>query len=252
MIAQDLAAALDPLAFSRQAGIDPDPWQADVLRSTADQLLLNCSRQAGKSTIASVLALHTAQYYPPALVLLLSPSLRQSQELFRKVLDGYRLLDQASIPADAESALRLELANGSRIIALPGKEGTIRGYSGVKLLVIDEASRVADGLYYAVRPMLAVSGGRLIAMSTPAGKRGWWFEQWTDGHGWERVEIHADQCPRIPAAFLAKERQDLPGWVYEQEYEGVFHEAEDAVFRHDDIAALFDPSIPPLFPQEAA
>jgi hypothetical protein len=56
----------------------------------------------------------------------------------------------------------LELANGTRIITLPCTEKTIRGYSNVSLLVIDEASRVEDVLLYAVRPMLAVSKGTIV------------------------------------------------------------------------------------------
>src|SRR5919199_3284635 len=176
-LAVDLAAALDPVALAQQAGLDPDPWQRDVLRSTAPRVLLNCSRQSGKSTISALLALHTALYTPSALVLMLSPSLRQSAELFRKGLDLYRALGRP-VPAQAETSLRLELEGGSRIISLPGSEATIRGYSGVRLLVIDEAARVEDTLYGSLRPMLAVSNGRLIALSTPFGRRGWWVEAW--------------------------------------------------------------------------
>src|SRR5215211_2410223 len=202
----------------RRAGIEPDPWQAAALRSTAQRQLWNACRQSGKSTTVAALSVHTAVYEPGALVLLLSPGLRQSVELFRKVTDVYQAAGQP-VPAEAESVLRIELENGSRIVALPGKEGTIRGYSGVRLLIFDEASRVPDGLYHACRPMLAVSGGRLVALSTPFGKRGWWHQEWTEGQRWERVKITGEQCPRIPAEFLAQERASLPDWVYRQEYE---------------------------------
>jgi hypothetical protein len=160
-------------------------------------MLLLYSRQAGKSQTAAALALRAALLEPPALVLLLSPSQRQSGELFRsKVLRLWRALGS---PAKARqpTQLQLELANGSRLISLPGDEETIRGYSGVSLLVVDEASRVPDALYCSVRPMLAVSRGRLIALSTPFGKRGWFFEEWTGAAAWRRVEIRASQCPRI-------------------------------------------------------
>lgn len=253
MIATDLAAALDPVLFARRAGIEPDAWQADVLRSTASQLLLNCSRQVGKSTVTSLVALHTAQYQAGALVLLLSPSLRQSQELFRKVLDTLHALEGTVASPDAESALRLELPNGSRIIALPGKEGTIRGYSGVKLLVLDEASRVADDLYRAVRPMLAVSGGRLMGLSTPFGKRGWFHQEWTEGIGWERVQIQAEQCARIPRDFLASERTSMPAALYRQEYECSFEDLAAQMFGSELIASMFRADVAPLFaPLETA
>ncbi len=61
------------------------------------------------------------------------------------------------------------LENGSRIVSLPGTEGTIRSYSAVRLLLVDEASRVDDDTIAAVRPMLAVSGGQLIALSDARG-----------------------------------------------------------------------------------
>jgi len=174
LLASDLRMALDPATFAREAlGFAPDPWQERVLRWSGKRLLLNCCRQSGKSSTAAILALHRALFYPRNLILLVSPSLRQSSELFRKVMNFYRQLE--AVPPEAESALRLELKNGSRIVSLPGKEGTIRGFSGVALIVEDEAARVPDDLYRAVRPMLAVSGGRLILISTPAGRRGHFF-----------------------------------------------------------------------------
>jgi hypothetical protein len=191
-------------------------------------------------------------YEPPSLVLVLSRALRQSQELFRKCLDVYRAVGQGA-PADAESALRLELTNGSRIVSLPGSEASIRGFSGVALLIVDEASRVPDLTYYAVRPMLAVSGGQLVTLSTPFGKRGWWHQAWTEGgDAWERVEIRADQCPRIPADFLAQERRDLPSWIYRQEYECSFEDTLYQIFATDLVMDAFRADIAPLFPEAAA
>jgi len=199
----------DAVALLRQGGMEPDPWQVAVGRSQAARLLLLCCRQSGKSTTTAALALATALREPGSLVLLLSPSLRQSSELFRKVLDHYRAL-QAPLRTTAESALRPELANGSRLVSLPGTEGTVRGYSGVRLLVIDEAARVADELYYAVRPMLSVSGGALVVLSTPFGKRGWFHQEYTQGESWERFKITASECPRISKEFLEEERRTLP------------------------------------------
>src|SRR5581483_8698615 len=72
--------ARDAVALARRAGLEPDQWQADVLRSQAQQMILLCSRQAGKSTVTSLLALHQAIYTSDSLVLLLAPTLRQSQE----------------------------------------------------------------------------------------------------------------------------------------------------------------------------
>ena len=230
--------------LARKVGLGPDPWQEEVLASTADKMLLNCSRQAGKSTIVSLLGAHTAIYDPGALVLMLSPSLRQSQEIFRKSLAVYRELGRP-VARTRESALQLELETGSRIVSLPGKENTIRGFSGVRLLIVDEAARVHDELVKAVRPMLAVSGGRMVALSTPFGKRGWFYETWSNGEGWEQYKIPATQCPRISAEFLAEERQALGDKWFAQEYMCSFEEVDGSLFSIEQIEAMTEPWQPP-------
>jgi hypothetical protein len=209
-------------------------------------MLLLCCRQAGKSTAAAALALLTALLEAPALVLLLSRTLRQSGELFRqKVLPLWRA---AGCPefAGRPTQLELALANGSRIVSLPENEEGIRGFSGVRLLVIDEASRVSDSLYRAVRPMLAVSRGRIIALSTPFGKRGWFFEAWEGPRPWERVLLSADRCPRISPDFLEEERQALGERWFRQEYFCSFEDAVDAVFAQGDIDRALSDHIEPL------
>jgi hypothetical protein len=227
-------------------GFPPDPWQARVLRSPAKRTLLLCSRQAGKSQTAAALALKAALLEPPALILLLSPTLRQSGELFRaKLLPLWRALGSPEA-ARRPTQLTLELANGSRIVSLPENEEGIRSYSSVRLLVIDEASRVSDDLYRAVRPMLAVSGGSLIALSTPFGKRGWFFDAWEGKGRWERTKITADQCPRITAEFLEEERQELGERWFRQEYYCSFEDSISALFAYDDLLAAVNPAVQPL------
>ncbi len=244
--ASDLAMALDAAAFARSLGITPDPWQERLLRSATDRALLNCCRQSGKSTVAALLVLHRALYSPGSLVLVLAPTLRQSQELFAKIGAFYGL-SKSTAPPRAERRLSLELENGSRIVALPGTEKTIRGFSGASLLVVDEAARVDDGLYYSVRPMLAVSGGSLMMLSTPWGKRGAFFKEWSEGTGWERYEVPARDCPRITPEFIEEERRNMPAPWFKQEYECQFVETEDQVFAYDDVQAALDTDEEPLF-----
>jgi hypothetical protein len=244
----DLRWALDPVTFAVEAlRLQPDPWQERVLRSSSRRLLLNCSRQAGKSTIASVLALHRALFHANSLVLLLSPSLRQSSELFRKVLE--RLASLPSAPDRREdNRLSLTFANGSRIVSLPSSEATVRGFSGVSLIVEDEAAFVTDALYVAVRPMLAVSRGRLVLMSTPNGKRGHFFVEWSGAEdGWDRYRIAAREVPRITQEFLQEERRSLGEWRFRQEYEGHFVDGEDSLFRYEDVMAAVTADVAPLF-----
>jgi hypothetical protein len=65
LLASDLSQALDPVLFAKEAlSFTPDPWQEKALRWSGKRLLLNCSRQSGKSTTAAILALHRAIFYP--------------------------------------------------------------------------------------------------------------------------------------------------------------------------------------------
>jgi hypothetical protein len=193
--------------------------------------------------------LRAALLEAPALVLLLSPTLRQSAELLVKVGDLYNALGRP-VPTvrPRDNSLRLELANGSRVISLPGQEATIRGYSAVKLLVVDEAARVPDSLYRSVRPMLAVSGGSLVALSTAYAKAGWFYDEWTSPRPWRRVKVTARECPRISAAFLDEERSAMGERWWLMEYFCEFGEAIDAVFSESDIRRSLSADVKPLFP----
>jgi hypothetical protein len=230
--------ALDPVLFARACGIDPDPWQRDVLTSMSKRIILNCARQTGKSTLTAILALHRALYTPKSLVLVLAPSIRQSSLLFKTIVEYYRQMGRP-VASEIETALTVTLANGSRIVSLPGKEGTIRGFSGVSLLILDEAARVDIDLYIAVRPMLAVSHGRIILLSTPHGKRGFFWEEWDQGTDWLKIRVEATECPRISKEFLEQEKRDLGERWYRQEYCCEFEESEDALFRWDTIQRAF-------------
>src|SRR5215208_4533542 len=246
-VRDDFRLALDRAAFAESLGIEPDAWQRRLLGSTADKVLLNCSRQSGKSTMAGVLAMHEALYYPGSLVLILAPAERQAKELFSKVVRFYSDLGHP-VAAESYRKLGIHLVNGSRIEALPGTEKTVRGFSGVDLLIVDEASRVEDELYFAVRPMLAISGGRLMMLSTPYGKRGVFYDEWHSiASGWERYRVPVTDCPRITDAFLEEERAALPSWVYRQEYECSFEETEDQVFTTEMVDAAVSADVKPLF-----
>ncbi len=85
--------------------------------------------------------------------------------------------------------------------------------------------------------MLAVSKARLIALSTPWGKRGWFHREWTEGQGWERHTVTADQMPRIDPDFLASERIAMGDILWRQEFFCEFLETTESLYRAEDIAA---------------
>ncbi|MFA5354714.1 MAG: terminase family protein [Thermodesulfovibrionales bacterium] len=217
------------------------------MRSRAPRILVNCSRQSGKSTTTAALALHESLYRKPSVGLAVAPALRQSKELMEKFDEFRSAVELSSDYMDEDTKLSIRFNNGNRFMALPGSEKTIRGISAVTLLLEDEAARVEDALKHSVSPMLAVSGGRYIEMSTPWGKRGHFFEAWTNGKGWEKYEVTADQCPRITPEFLQSELDNgMPKSFWLQEYYCQFLDMEDQLFTYDLVNAAFDGSVEAL------
>ena len=153
-----------------------------------------------------------------------------------------------SIAATSESTSGLGLGNGSRIVSLPGKEATIRGYSDVALLVIDEAARVDEDLYVAVRPMLAVSGGRLLAALNPRRAtrlvlRGLAKRRALASRPGHRRRLPTDQR-RVSRRGTTNDaaRSSTPANTNAE-----FTDAIDSVFSHAHVMAALDPTLTPLY-----
>ena len=246
ILSNNLKLVLSPSEFVRQyLGFNPDAWQCDMLDSSHKRIILNCARQVGKSTISAALALHTALYTNGSLILLISPSERQSQELFVKITTFIDLL-----PVKPEflelNKLSCQFKNRSRIIALPGNEKTVRGFSGPTLIIEDEAARIPDDLHYSILPMLAVGGGRLLMMSSPFGSRGFFYETWKGDSDILRVMLPASECPRISAKFLQEQREIMDNWYFAQEFECQFMDDIQSIFSTELIMSLFNPAIEAL------
>ena len=233
-------APLGAAEWVRQAlGFQADALQASVLDTLAKRGVLNCSRQWGKSTVTAAKAVHHAFHRPASLILVVSPSSRQSGEFLRKTAAFARKLGIRP-KGDGDNLISLAFPNGSRIVGLPATEATNRGFSCVSLLLIDEAARVSDHLYMSLRPMIAVSAGSLWLMSTPFGKRGFFYETWANGGPeWERIRAPATDCPRIPPAFLEEERATMGERCFRQEYLCEFEDSVSGVFHR----GLFDAAI---------
>lgn len=243
-IGRSLCWALDAVSFAQdRLNFYPDPWQRQLLRSQSQWIMLNCCRQSGKSTTTAIVALHQA-IYDPGLVLCVSPSLRQSRELFAKIMSFLKSIEPV-IPLEEDNKTSCELRNGSRIVSLPGDPDTVRGYSAPKLVISDEAAYIPDAMQAAIAPMLAVSRGRQIDMSSPNGRRGHFYENWEHGEGIERIQIVGRECPRISAAFLEQQRKKLGPTLFAQEFDGEFTDADTSAFSSELIElALVDDFAP--------
>ena len=239
----------DPVAFARlRLGFHPDPSQESILRSTAKGGILNCSRQWGKSMVGAAMAVIRAHTRPASLVLVAAPTERQSGELVRTAES--MVLNMGLDPrGDGANKISIAFDNGSRIVGLPGQlngnAGGIRGFA-VSLLLIDEAAYLDDSVYHALTPMLGATNGDLWLMSTPNGKRGFFYEAWAFGTGWEKVKGPATECPRIQPEFLERQREIMGPVRFEQEFLCEFNESDNAMFADVLLERAMDSTIPPL------
>lgn len=194
--------------------------------------------------MTAAMAVHRAFVNPESLVLVLSPSERQSAEFLRKAATFVRRLG-LPVRGDGDNEVSLQFPNQSRIVGLPGKEKTVRGFSKVSLLLIDEASRVEDELYDAVRPMLAVSDGDLWLMSTPFGRRGFFYDTWVNGDPeWLRIEVPVTECPRIKPSYLKRVRRGMSERRFRQDFLCEFVGDDDSLFDEELIRSLIREDIP--------
>jgi hypothetical protein len=238
-IAERSAIPAYPVEFAVCLGIEPDPWQVEVLASDHPRKILLCARRAGKTTVAAVLAIHKALTQPGAEVLILAPTEDQAKIAYSQAARLYR---KAGAPCGALSDRRtgLELRNGSTIEARTALERSTRG-RGADLLIFDEASRIHEQDYLGVLPTLAASGGDQILLSTPNGRRGFFHDIWHDtGDDWERTRVVASDVPHRYPMGLEFFRRRMPLEYFQQEFFCEWLDTDGGLFSHEDIEAALD------------
>ena len=221
--------------------VELDPLQVSILRSGQRRTIILCHRQWGKSSLAALVVLHQAIFFSNSLCLLVSPSLRQSSENFKKVLYFLSCLEDRPLMQE-DTRLSMTLSNHSRVVSLPGgNDGkTIRGYSGPDCIVLDEAAQCSDELYHALTPMQASNpNGKLWLCSTPHGQRGFFYQTWQDDSpGWLKISVRAEENPRIDPLWLEEQRQIMGPLNYQQEFENSFLNDEFSVFTEEMLAKM--------------
>ena len=273
---RDLEETLSPVKYITRVFGEPYEWQKVALNQSIKRLILLCCRQAGKSTISAGRTIHKAKHERGALNLIISPSEKQSTETVGKISD-FITRDEGFPNLIKNSTFEKELPNGSRIVALPGTEKSVRGYSGPKIILFDEASRTLDETYYAATPMLTDNpDSTLILLSTPHGKRGFFWEAWEKQKGWTKIlvkpayklvgnklvrdmpeakfremwaakGVHAFYSPRHKKEWLEEELDRFGPWWFRQEYMCEFIETMTTLFPTDLIESSMDFNIQPIF-----
>lgn len=231
-----IRAAVDPAELFRQAfGNEPHPWQSGYLRETRNAVNLK-GRQVGASQAAAALAIHSCRYWPNTNAVIVSPSLKQSTEITTKARVGLYAL---GIRLLQDSSSMLRLANGSRILSLPGTAKSVRGWTA-RVLILDEAAYIEPETFTAARALVA-TGGRLVVQSTPADETGTFYELVTEPpDNWAKFEVRSDSVPSINDEFLASERKAMSADEYAREYECAFGRTGISLFTLDRINSLIE------------
>ena len=241
---------LDGSFLMRNAGLQPDPWQDRLIRSTACRIKVLCTRRAGKSRAVATRVLARCLTNRNFNALIFSPTQFQSME-FLDYVRGMSLALKCSITMTNDARREIRFSNGSTAISLPDSPSGVVGVRQPHMLVIDEGAKVSDALYYSVFPMAGLENCEIDVLSTPFGKRGWFFELFDrtspKGAGWEEHLITADHCPRLSRPFLDEAKLQMGDRWYKQEFYCDFVDAVDAVFSSSVIAEAMSDEVQPLF-----
>jgi len=235
-----LKHAADAGVFAREMlGWEPDEKQMLVLSSPARRVILNCSRQWGKTTVAATKAVHLTVSRPERTALIVCENLSQNGEFFQKI---DRFLGRLGVTARGEAGKRMvrRLPNGSRIVGIAAREAAVRGYTA-DFVFLDEAARISDEVIDAFAPVVAVRKGDWWMASTPHGKRGRFWEIWTYGEGADllKVSAPASENPRIDPAFVEGLRREKGAQYVRQEFECQFEENGTFLLSGDDVDGIF-------------
>ena len=232
---REIAYRIDPALWVREIlAVTPTEWQQTFLRSQRGaSILVLTARQVGKTTTAAWAIAHAMLFVPGSLSVIACPAQRQSAEAVRKVREA---LVKAGAEFKNDHVYGIELPNGSRVLALPGSDDSIRGLTVDSWIVVDEAARLTNDLIAALRPMRARRPQARFAMLSTAWSRfdPFWTAWTSNDPNWIRLKATADTDPNLfPAEFLESERQALGERDFNREYLGIPGGGEASPFTWD-------------------
>ena len=228
------------------SGIKLYDWQRKWIDDESRFRVMLKSRAVGGSFLIALESFLWSLLKPNSLTLLMSYSQDQSLELFRKVREHIERWSGIRIKAFGETytltinkmlKTEIEFGNGSRIISLPNNPDRARGYRA-DFFYLDEAAMFRDdfALRSAIMPTLIGKGGRLSMISTPKGKRGWFWEAYQAGEKkekWSLHKVHYTQAPHITKEDIEAMKAGMPPLEWEQEMELKFLDELNALFPYD-------------------
>jgi len=247
---REVAYRIDPALWVREVlGVTPMAWQETFLRAPLGaSILALTARQVGKTTTAAWAIAHAMLYTPGSLSVIGCPAQRQSAEAVRRVRD---VLIKVGAKLKSDNVYGLELENGSRVLALPSSDDSIRGLTVDGWIVADEAARLDNDLIAALRPMRARRPQARFAMLSTAWSCSdpFWKAWASDDPSWMRLKATVDMDPTLfPAETLEQERRALGEEGFKREYLGIPIGAGTSPFTWDlyqQVTRTHAPKAPP-------
>jgi hypothetical protein len=215
--------------FERGTGHPAFGWQRPYLSHEGSIVLLK-GRQIGASTGAAVKVVHTALQSPGSTSVIVSPTQKQSGEILSRArVAALRL----AVGLRKDSASALTLANGSRVISLPGSAKSVRGYTADGVLVLDEAAFLEDETWLAAQALVAASEAPVVVQSTPYGGVGAFAALWqSQDPAYLRLQVRSDEV--VSAEWLDIQRRRMSPGEFRQEFEADIHATGFPVFWSDE------------------
>ena len=187
------------------------PYQRTYLYDRSRKAIVLKSRQVGFSEVSCLWCASEAETTPSRDVLVISMTMEASKDLLRKCLKWLKVLQAAGRPLEivSSSATRIELSNGSRILALPSRPESVRGKTG-SILLDEFAFHGRDAeIWTALLPTISSDPTlKIRVISTPWGPSGVYASLWHKGSGWSRhrVDVHDAIADGFPVEFKQLER----------------------------------------------
>lgn len=229
-----------PAAFAEDLlGVTPDPEQAEVMQSVADNRLtsVRAGHGVGKSALTSWLVLWFLMTRPYPLIPCTAPKESQLFDILWRECSHW--LEQSKIKQWIKwSAEKIYLdGHKSDWYAMPRTSSQPENMAGFHadhmLFVVDEASGVADANFEVIMGALSGQDNKLLMIGNPTRTSGFFF----DSHNKDRAlfstfHMDAEASPRVSKATISffKKKYGEGSNAYAVRVRGEFPAGEDDAF----------------------
>ena len=174
---------------------------------------------SGFSTSIVAKAIYEGYFGKYPEIIVLSASSGQAEKVLDRIKKGFYSMEEQFRPKfKRDNLTMIELQNGTKMYSLSTNPDTARGYTGV--VYLDEfgvaPAKMSYELWSALYPTTS-TGGRIVAVSTPKGKVGKFYDLAT-----KSLKELAGKDVRYESVRYRVGIEDVPHLLYKRDYEGLF------------------------------